>query len=162
REALVWYQLRHPNILPFVGINEVSFYPRFCLISPWMANGSIMNYIAKNPTCDRLHCVFDVARGLEFLHGQDPPVVHGDIRGANILVTDKGTCCLADFGLSIVEEASSSVYASSDGIKGAIRWLPFNSTGESERRRPSRDIYSFGCTIIEVLPTSGVSFIALI
>ncbi|KAF8989999.1 hypothetical protein BDZ89DRAFT_923820, partial [Hymenopellis radicata] len=36
QEALVWKQLQHPNVLPFLGVNEDLLAPSFCLISPWM------------------------------------------------------------------------------------------------------------------------------
>ncbi|KAF8144981.1 hypothetical protein K438DRAFT_1735653 [Mycena galopus ATCC 62051] len=40
-------QLRHPNILPFFGVNVEKFSPSFCLISPWMANGNILDFMGK-------------------------------------------------------------------------------------------------------------------
>ncbi|KAK0491271.1 hypothetical protein IW261DRAFT_1436717 [Armillaria novae-zelandiae] len=54
REALVWRQLRHPNILPFLGVSEELFAPSYCLISPWMANGNIIHYLEAHPGHDRL------------------------------------------------------------------------------------------------------------
>ncbi|KAJ7805839.1 kinase-like domain-containing protein, partial [Mycena olivaceomarginata] len=85
------------------------------------------------------------------LHGLDPPIVHGDVRGANILVTDTLTCCLADFGLSRVIE--TQVPGSSLMLKGSVRWLPPEMMDYSLFKHPyftAIDIYSFGCTIIEV------------
>ncbi|KAK0486542.1 hypothetical protein IW261DRAFT_1456002 [Armillaria novae-zelandiae] len=54
REALVWRQLHHPNILPFLGVNGDLFDPSFCLISPWMKNGNLMSYLEEHPDHDRL------------------------------------------------------------------------------------------------------------
>jgi serine/threonine protein kinase len=47
REALVWRQLRHANILPFIGLNR-SLFPGNslpALISPWMTHGSLKDYV---------------------------------------------------------------------------------------------------------------------
>ncbi|KAJ3862367.1 hypothetical protein EV359DRAFT_10643, partial [Lentinula novae-zelandiae] len=44
-EALLWRQLKHPNILPLLGVNEEIFSPSFCLVSPWMANKDIITYL---------------------------------------------------------------------------------------------------------------------
>ncbi|KAE9396549.1 hypothetical protein BT96DRAFT_777902, partial [Gymnopus androsaceus JB14] len=44
KEVLLWRQLNHPNILPFLGINTELFSPSFCIVSPWMSNGDIMSY----------------------------------------------------------------------------------------------------------------------
>lgn len=49
-EALVWRQLKHPNILPFLGVNTELFEPSFCLISPWMSNKDIVTFLKRNPT----------------------------------------------------------------------------------------------------------------
>jgi serine/threonine protein kinase len=57
REALYWGRLDHPNILPFLGVDEKMFQPSFCLISPWMDNGNLMNFLEKNPDFDRLKAV---------------------------------------------------------------------------------------------------------
>jgi serine/threonine protein kinase len=50
REALVWRQLRHRNVLPFIGLNT-SIFPENTipsLISPWMENGSLRDYIKSS------------------------------------------------------------------------------------------------------------------
>jgi hypothetical protein len=46
----VWRQLRHTNILPFIGLNKDIFPedPLPALVSPWMENGSLRDYI-KSP-----------------------------------------------------------------------------------------------------------------
>lgn len=57
-EALLWGQLSHPNILPFYGIhiNEVR-RSRFGLVSPWMENGNVVNYVKQNPGVPRIPLV---------------------------------------------------------------------------------------------------------
>ncbi len=57
REALVWRQLHHENILLFCGIDSEYFMPRYCLISPWMKNGNIIHYLESHPDHDCLKCV---------------------------------------------------------------------------------------------------------
>ncbi|KAE9403870.1 kinase-like protein [Gymnopus androsaceus JB14] len=99
-EVILWRQLRHPNILPFLGINIELFRPSFCITSPWMSNGDIISYASKSSMSfkEKLDYAVQIAQGLAYLHELDPPVVHGDIKGANILITDDSRqCCLADF-----------------------------------------------------------------
>jgi len=68
------------------------------LVSPFMENGTALEYISKNPTVDRFRLVngFDIFHGLFilnyvikvlgvtlglcYLHSRNPPVVHGDLR----------------------------------------------------------------------------------
>ncbi|KAF9033967.1 kinase-like protein [Hymenopellis radicata] len=152
REALVWRQLRHPNVLGFLGVNADLFTPSFCLISPWMANGNIMAFLQMHPEHNRAHSVLEIVEGVEYLHSLDPQIVHADIRGANILVTDDFHCCLADFGLSLVAESQASA-SSSRAFQGSIRWLPpecMDHTLFNPTQIAARDIYSIGCTIIEL------------
>ncbi|KAF5371255.1 hypothetical protein D9758_004236 [Tetrapyrgos nigripes] len=160
-EALLWRQLNHPNVLPFLGVNVNLFNPtRLCLISPWMENGNIIQYLMNHPDHDLLDSISDIAAGMDYLHNSNPPIVHGDIRGANILVTPDFRCCLADFGLSLATGVSQIVTSTSDGLKGCIRWLsPECITPnrypvpdkEKDKLRKCRDVYAFACTITEII-----------
>ncbi|KAJ3843650.1 kinase-like domain-containing protein [Lentinula raphanica] len=170
REALIWRQLKHPNILPLLGVQLDMFYPSFCLVSPWMANKDIITYLKKNPEHDFLTILSDIVAGIRYLHSRDPPIVHGDIRGANIMVTAERHCCLADFGLASViaqSQAWSLTSTSMNTTKGALRWLApeyiitdnSNTTVSETVMHTSRDIYALGCTVVEILtqkpPFSG-------
>ncbi|KAJ3995497.1 kinase-like domain-containing protein [Lentinula boryana] len=157
REALVWRQLKHPHILPLLGVNMELFLPSFCLISPWMENKDIITFLKQNPNHNLFRALIDVAAGMCYLHSRDPPIVHGDIRGANILVTNDGRCCLADFGLALVTSDVTQAWSitSSETSKGALRWMApeyLELDGSAPTSiYPSRDVYAFGCTIIEIL-----------
>ncbi|KAL0577763.1 hypothetical protein V5O48_004221 [Marasmius crinis-equi] len=152
-EGLLWKQLKHANILPFLGVNTELFAPALCLVLPWMEKGDILTYLKHHPTHDKLKSLREIATGMEYLHAHEPTVVHGDIRGANILVTDDLTCVVADFGLSIAVESDALPTSSGSGIRGSIRWLaPEAISGDREgRARPARDVYAFGCTVLEIL-----------
>ncbi|KAF9065339.1 kinase-like domain-containing protein [Rhodocollybia butyracea] len=169
KEVLLWRQLNHPNILPFLGVNTEMFSPTFCIISPWMFNGDIISYTQKHPLdLDmKLKHAAQVAEGLVYLHGLDPPVAHGDIKGANILVSDdRRSCCLADFGLSVLDTQSMNPTKTAS-TQGSLRWLapefinPPSYTVAGAGMLLPRDIYAFGCTVVEILtgtpPFSDVS-----
>ncbi|PBK94140.1 kinase-like protein [Armillaria gallica] len=153
REALVWKQLHHKNILPFLGVNYEYFKPRCCLISPWMKNGNIISYLQANKHHDRMKCIVEISDAVDFLHGLDPRIVHGDIRGENILVDDELRCCLADFGsnISVATQAPSE----SSMSHSSLRWLApelqvYDPESYDQECLPGRDIYAFGCTAIEI------------
>ncbi|SJL08819.1 uncharacterized protein ARMOST_12190 [Armillaria ostoyae] len=118
QEALVWRQLHHPNVLPFLGVCKELFAPSYCRISPWIANSTIMSYLEAHPDHDRLTSLVQVAKGMKYLHHQNPLIVHADICGANILVMDDLCCCLADFGLSLFAK-SQTLDSSSRMNKGS-------------------------------------------
>ncbi|EEB94487.1 hypothetical protein MPER_06690, partial [Moniliophthora perniciosa FA553] len=56
REAIVWRQLDHPNLLPFLGLYYLtSSRQRLCLISPWMENGNLVQFLERTPRSDVNH-----------------------------------------------------------------------------------------------------------
>ncbi|KAJ7833551.1 kinase-like domain-containing protein, partial [Mycena olivaceomarginata] len=93
QEVLTWVHLKHIYILPFLGLDEESFegYPA-CIIIPYMRNGTMKDFL------------FETAQGLAYLHSHN--IVHGDLRGGNGLIDDRGHAQLADFGLAIVTDAT--------------------------------------------------------
>ena len=56
RKALLWRQLHHPRILPLLCMTPYT-RPRFCLVSPWMHNGNVNQFLRKHPTSDKLKMV---------------------------------------------------------------------------------------------------------
>ncbi|KAF9003200.1 kinase-like protein, partial [Hymenopellis radicata] len=151
QEALIWRQLCHKNILPFYGVSEDIFASGLCLISPWMENGNIHDFLHTHPMHDRRGWVWDVAAGIQYLHNLDPCIIHKDIRGANILVGPDCQCLLTDFGISLISE--TQMPGSTTRGRGSIRWLPPEMITASEfddSLFQQVDIYSFGCTIIEM------------
>ncbi|KAK0474298.1 kinase-like domain-containing protein [Armillaria luteobubalina] len=118
-EALVWRNLYHPSILPFFGVSRHLFAPSFCLISPWMEYGNIMTCLEERPQqIQWLTAISQVAEGITYLHSLNPPIVHADIRGANILVKDDLSCCLSNFGLALAVESQTAFLGDS------LQWMP--------------------------------------
>jgi len=51
----MWRRISHPNIVPFLGVSE-SHAP-LCMVSEWMPNGNVRDYVGKNPETSRLQLV---------------------------------------------------------------------------------------------------------
>ncbi|KAF8621360.1 hypothetical protein AX15_007832 [Amanita polypyramis BW_CC] len=157
REARVWHTLKHPNVLEFMGIAR-DLGPSVALISPFCANGNISKYIDEVPSANRLRLILDVAKGVEYLHSRD--VIHGDIKGQNVLVTDDGRAMLCDFGRSKVINHRGFTTT----FVGAARYMApelivsgeeMSETGD-DNYNPSHfmskesDVYSFSMIGVEV------------
>jgi len=159
REAIIWRQLSHPNVLPFFGVYTLE--GRLCLVSPWIENGHLQQFL-RNTSFDvsRASLMLDVTMGLEYLHGKY--VVHGDLKATNILVTPSGRACIADFGLStIVDKMSLQFTHSTSSVRGgtARYQAPELLSGESLNHFGS-DIYAFACVCYEIF-TGKVPFFEL-
>jgi len=129
-----------------------------------------MCFTRTHPEYNRILLLIETAAGLEYLHEQC--IVHGDLKGANILIDSDRRARLADFGLAVViDESAAGSVIEDNGIRGTARWMApelllpekFGFTVECQTRLPSRgtDIYALGMTILEVItgchPFNGIS-----
>ncbi|KAF9256320.1 kinase-like protein, partial [Marasmius fiardii PR-910] len=151
REAIVWRQLKHPNVLPFLGIYFLENNQQVCLISPWMEKGNLVQYVRlerSQGNIDHYSLVYDVAIGLSYLHSRK--VVHGDLKGVNILITRSGRACIGDFGLSRVAETQElHLTTSTTRPVGTSRWLAPELLNGGRTSKES-DIYAYGCVCYEI------------
>ncbi|KAJ3565208.1 hypothetical protein NP233_g7777 [Leucocoprinus birnbaumii] len=157
KEAVVWSQLKHPNLLPFYGIyrlDESHGSGRIALVSPWMDNGNISEYLINKPDTARFPLTLDTLEGLSYLHMHS--IIHGDLKGANILITPEGSACLADFGLSSVDDPDILRWRSLSTVSstgGTTRWQAPELMNDETPLLPTLkcDIYSMGSVIYEIL-----------
>ncbi|KAG5220458.1 ATP binding [Salix suchowensis] len=111
--------------------------------------------------------VRQILQGLNYLHEKD--IIHRDIKGANILVDNKGGIKISDFGISKKVEDSKSIrnhlaegsHASIDlltggnrihrpSLQGSVFWMApevVKQTGHTHKA----DIWSVGCLVVEML-----------
>jgi len=161
REIKVWSRLKHPNVLPFLGpciLKKISF-----MTPPWMENGHALKYVQGNPESDCLRLPAQVANGLPYLHGFQPPVIHGDLKGPNILISKSGDTFIADFGLSELKVAGQAdpSYPALGHLAGhprrqALEPLKAESK-EQTRRTMETDIFAFGRAMLELF-TKDIPF----
>ncbi|KAG6909001.1 hypothetical protein DXG01_002387 [Tephrocybe rancida] len=152
REAILWGQLSHPNLLPFYGLH--TFRSQIAFVAPWAEKGNLRDYLEKEPNANRVLLCADAAAGVEYLHANG--VVHGDLKAANILVDGFGRACLSDFGLSgvadneIIKWATQSSAASKGGT---ARWqAPELHDPEIDNIHNSKesDVFAWASTSYEV------------
>jgi serine/threonine protein kinase len=49
KEVLVWQYLKHPNIVPFLGVDSTTFSDqKRAMVAPWMSQGNVLKYMAEN------------------------------------------------------------------------------------------------------------------
>ncbi|EIN04081.1 kinase-like protein, partial [Punctularia strigosozonata HHB-11173 SS5] len=149
-EAILWQRLRHKNVLPFLGIDNTSFSPHLCMMSPWMRNGNVLDYIraARPGYVDVVRLLAEIAEGLAYLHSEH--VIHGDVRGVNVLVDDQGHAMLADFGLAKISSNTATAHTTKG--HGAPNWLSpeLLQPKEGFHRTTASDVYSLACLGLEL------------
>ncbi|KAF9778163.1 kinase-like domain-containing protein [Thelephora terrestris] len=154
KEVVSWKSLQHQNVLPLLG--AIMTGGQFAMVSEWMTNGNIKEFIAARRDANRFELLAGAARGLEHLHSRG--MIHGDLKGANIVIDRTGHACLADFGLlTIASDATNITSANSFPKGGSYQWMgpelfdPEKFNLKDRRPTKSSDRYAFGMVIYEVL-----------
>ncbi|KZT74066.1 kinase-like protein, partial [Daedalea quercina L-15889] len=154
REAIRWKCMSHPNVVPFLGFDIEHF--NIGAVGKWMPNGHIKRFLEYHPSASRPQLILDIARGLQYLHSEDVNIVHGELKGTNILVDEHNRACLSDFGLWFVTEGFHSLFTRANN-EATARWtapeiLSPEDFAVVSSGMPSResDIYSFSLVMWEV------------
>ncbi|KAG6330634.1 hypothetical protein ID866_8457 [Astraeus odoratus] len=152
REIHVWSKLRHENILPLLGI-ATKFDRTISLVTEWMPLGNAHDYVQDRSIDPRplVAQLLHIARGLCYLHEHEPgSIVHGDVKGVNVLISGDGRAVLADFGLSLLINSSFSMTVNPP-CGGSWRWLaPENVDSQEYAITHAGDIWAFGMTSLEL------------
>ncbi|KAL9328679.1 hypothetical protein ACSQ67_003682 [Phaseolus vulgaris] len=145
-------RLRHPNVLLFMG--AVYSPERLAIVTELLPRGSLFkNLHRNNQTLDirrRLRMALDVAKGMNYLHHRNPPIVHRDLKSSNLLVDKNWTVKVGDFGLSRLKDAT---LLNTKSGRGTPQWM----APEVLRNEPSNeksDVFSFGVILWELMTHS--------
>ncbi|KAJ3032588.1 hypothetical protein HDV00_007344 [Rhizophlyctis rosea] len=96
KEVKLWRTLRHPNVLLLLGACFTA--PQPFMVSPFMSHGTLPDYV-KQHSQDGHRLLMEAARGMHYLHSRN--VIHGDLKGVQILISDSRQAVIADFGFSV-------------------------------------------------------------
>ncbi|KAG6377320.1 kinase-like domain-containing protein [Boletus reticuloceps] len=149
REIDIWSELRHDHIVPFYGASTLT--SPFYIVSRYMQNGNLVQYLAAAPDTDCIKLVFEVSLGMYYLHERH--IVHGDLKGVNVLVDDAGKACIVDFGLSKVY-SSRTAGTNRGKVAGTLRYLAPEAL-KGHGLSFETDVYAFGMLIYEVFAGEG-------
>ncbi|KAJ1300634.1 hypothetical protein OPQ81_002286 [Rhizoctonia solani] len=156
-ELYVWSKCSHPNVLEVYGVAR--YRHQIGMVSPWMENGNLSDFLSRKPPVDRCALCVQVAKGAAYLHGQG--IAHGDIKGANVLVAHDYTLKLADFGNSSLKEYSLQFTITADKLNISPRWTAPEIVLGDAGHSVEADVYAVGMTILEILtgavPYAGFS-----
>ncbi|XP_068126488.1 receptor-interacting serine/threonine-protein kinase 4 [Hyperolius riggenbachi] len=124
------------------------------LVMEYMETGSLEKLLAAErlPWDLRFRIIHETAVGMNFLHCMNPPLLHLDLKPANILVDGHYHVKISDFGLAKWNGLSNSHELSLDGICGTIAYLPPERFKEKNRSFDTKhDVYSFSVVIWGIL-----------
>ncbi|OEL26035.1 Receptor-like protein kinase [Dichanthelium oligosanthes] len=155
-EAQTLTRIHHKNLVSMVGYCKDGEY--MALVYEYMSEGTLQEHVLGNGRngrylswAQRLRIALESAQGLEYLHrGCNPPLIHRDVKGANILLNSKLEAKIADFGLTKAFNRENGTQVSTNSLVGTHGYVDpeYYATGKPTTKS---DVYSFGVVVLQVV-----------
>lgn len=156
KECKMMAELRHPNIVQFMGVCLLQGFHTPILVMELLTD-CLHNFLlthANLPIGMRQSLLTDVASALVFMHSRDPQIIHRDLTAKNVLVDERSIKAkIADLGNSRFTRKST---ASLTRIPGTPVYMPPEAFEPNPDYCDKLDIFSFGhlglFTLTQVFP----------
>ncbi|KAK2742305.1 ATP binding [Myotisia sp. PD_48] len=158
REIDLLQGLQHENIVQYLGTSTDEQYLNIFL--EYVPGGSIATMLKQYNTFQEpliRNFVRQILAGLSYLHSRD--IIHRDIKGANVLVDNKGGIKISDFGISKRVEASTMLGSGAHhggashlhrpSLQGSVYWMAPEVVRQTAHTKKA-DIWSLGCLVVEM------------
>ncbi|GJN32040.1 hypothetical protein PR202_gb20511 [Eleusine coracana subsp. coracana] len=154
REVIVHSHINHKNVVRLLGCCTEE--NALMIVMEFISNGNLENLLHYNhangriplPLPKRLDIATVSAEVLAYMHSMYRPVLHGDIKPANILLDENLTPKISDFGIARLLSADEVQHtASIIGCRGYVDPIYC----QSGILTPKSDIYSFGVVLLEIV-----------
>jgi len=151
QEFSLVFDMNHTNLLHPTHFDCWQRMP--FLILPYCQHGSAFkfvspgNQISEEEAWKVLH---DVASGLAYLHGKNPPIIHQDIKPDNILISDEGRYMITDFGIS-ARIRSTLNRSAAEMSGGTLAYMGPERFGQNPQPIMASDIWSLGAMMYEMM-----------
>ncbi|KAF5783797.1 putative protein kinase RLK-Pelle-LRR-I-1 family [Helianthus annuus] len=149
-EVEVLFEYKHENIIGLVGYCDEN--GEKILVYEYASNGSLDRHLgdASITWTKRLKIGIDIATGLDFLHGGGYPVIHRDVKSANILLNDDWKAKITDFGLSMITPLNNEIDFVIDNVAGTPGYCDPLYIERGFLTRES-DVYALGVVLFEMM-----------
>ncbi len=167
REARLMASLHHPHLMPIytTGTALLDGMERYYIVMPYMPGGTLRSFIRKSPLSLSQICAYltDLASALDYIHSRG--IIHRDIKSSNVLLSSKGSCYLADFG--IARNVSDATQMTSTGnVLGTVDYVAPELFEPDHKADARSDFYSLGVLLYEMvtgrMPFIGESQLAIV
>ena len=153
RECRLLSQIRHPNIVQFLGVYVQSNKQVPLLVMEFLPTNLTAcidkhGVLPKEISYSILH---DVALGLCYLHSQTPPIIHRDISSNNVLLTANMTAKISDLGVASILNLTPLQVSHMTQVPGTPAYMPPEVMVANPKYDTSIDEFSYGILMIHIL-----------
>ncbi|GAA5917295.1 hypothetical protein JCM6882_004154 [Rhodosporidiobolus microsporus] len=151
REIELLKVLQHENIVQYLDSSTDSQHLNIFL--EYVPGGSVAALLQNYGAFEEAlvsKFVRQILTGLDYLHERD--IIHRDIKGANILVDNKGNIKISDFGISkkVEDNLLSGAKVHRPSLQGSVYWMAPEVVKQTAYTSKA-DIWSLGCLVVEML-----------
>lgn len=151
REALLLARLRHSNLPRVIDHFFIPNQGQY-LVMDFVEGQNLAQILAQRggPLTEQeaLAWIGQIGQALNYLHQQQPPIIHRDIKPQNIIVTPNGQAILVDFGISKVYDVKLATALSVRALTPGFAPPEQYGLGRTDARS---DVYALGATLYTLL-----------
>ncbi|WAR58884.1 hypothetical protein PtB15_10B223 [Puccinia triticina] len=151
REIEFLKELQHTNIVQYLDSSaDDSFFNIFLEYVPGGSVSTLLKNYGSFEEALVMTFTRQILQGLVYLHSKE--IIHRDIKGANILVDNKGVIKISDFGISkrVEDNLLSTARIHRPSLQGSVFWMAPEVVKQTSYTRKA-DIWSLGCLMVEML-----------
>ena len=151
-ECHILSQVRHPNIVQFLGIHFQESVQVPILVMEFLPTtlASCIEQHGILPNEMSYSILYDVALGLFYLHRQTPPIIHRDLSCNNVLLTPNMTAKISDLGVAKILNLTPLQISHMTGTPGTPAYMPPEVMVANPKYDTSVDEFSYGILMIHV------------
>lgn len=146
------FNVSHKNLLTPTYFDDFNGSPY--LVLPFCEKGNAQKLVGKVDEEQVAKFLFDVSNALSFLHSQEPPIIHQDIKPENVLIDTAGLYRVTDFGISTNMRSTLRKSMGASHVNdnaGTMAYMGPERFNKNRETIKASDVWSLGAATFELM-----------
>ena len=151
REARILANLTHPNlprVTDYFIISDQGQYLVMDFVDGMDLDSMMLEKGGRVSEEQAINWTSQMCDALAYLHAQNPPIIHRDIKPKNVIITRDGKAMLVDFGIAKVYDPQLSTTLGAKAVTPGYSPPEQYGQGTTDKRS---DVYAIGATLYTLL-----------